>query len=604
MLIISTQGKHIIAKIGKGVSTELFNFMLNVLKLYRSTYRPASNDWLIKPSNYETIVEAMEEQVEVHVDNQQDIDKILSPPVEVKHSRLEFTKADLKVKPLLGKTPYERYQLEDIMRLTSFNRYALYNEMGTGKSYELLTAYDLRRRFQGIKKLVYVTASTGVINAKKELLKFTEVTEDEITIGNKDNRRPFDMLDKNIIIMNYRSFLLISDEYQKDINPKIKDYRKCPIPVDKWLQNQEGMLISDESHNISNPSARQSKALDLMKKFFEYRYEASGTPADIEVKFYNQLKFMDESLVRNLSFSDWKERYYNLGTRFSEFEPTSIKEHMKEELQKYVKMFSVRRFADDVLVIPPMEIRPIYVEMSPLHKDIYQGFTVDEINHISTGGALYNDDLKNVFPTLLMSLDCPDLLLKQEDLSPAMTRAIKKFKFKDHAKVEVLLDILKENEGEKIIIWCSHPHTGFQLQELLKEYNPLILNGETVPPKGMDLDAYKNYIRDQFCSADGPNILIAGFQVLNSAVTMIECSKQIIFEATYNYIEFQQALKRIHRAGQTKNVTGYHLIYDNSLDVARKKNLENKDFLNLNFFSDKYIQLNKLVDLFNMRGEV
>jgi len=252
------------------------------------------------------------------------------------------------------------------------------------------------------------------------------------------------------------------------------------------------------------------------------------------------------------------------------------------------------------LEIPKNYIKKIYLTMDgDVHRYIYEAFvrsTMDDVR-ARTGGLLTRDIL-NTFPFLQMALDNPDLLIEKHSdlLTPDLVSAIKSFDFEeDHVKVDTLKDILTEHVDEldeKGIVWIFHPDTAHKLAEILKDYNPLVLIGETE-------DELRSGILETFRKDKSHKILIASIPVLNTSVTLVEAKFQVYFERVYNYSQFTQSIARISRFGQDQETRTYILIYDNTIDVVLDINLSNKDVLNNKLLSKEFLTQNEWKAIFN-----
>lgn len=599
-----------------------FSGVLQTLKSNKCTYDPDTKTWDVPPAKFGTIYDKLcdSERIEVGTEVAAFVRNAPSKASGIKKYRTFLDRDNLKVKPIVGKHPYEDFQYEDLLNLTSRNRFALFNEQGTGKSYELTTALDYYRQNGKVGKIIFLTSNSGVYNIKREIEKFTDFDMSRVAIAGVKNREPFKD-DIDIVIMNYRSFLLVNDHYYYKAHPEKKltkeeredgekaklDYRKCPLPLAKWIGKKDAALVCDESHIIANPKARQSKVVMLASSFFEYRYEASGTPADKEEKYYTQLRVLDKSLVHDMSYQNWLDEYAVVGTRYSEWELDHFKPEMLPVLQKIVADNCVRRFADDVLDLPDNFYEPYYVEFSDLQREIYYTFVEDKLARIrGMEGGISTHTLKNSFQYLLLAIDNPTLLLTHEEKlnNPRLVKLIEEFNFqRDHSKLEALRDIIEKYPDSKIVVWNSHPSVADELALALKEYYPIVLNGETPIPKGMDGDEFKESVVKHFQESKKNRILIAGLQVLNTAVTIVESNVQIIYDCNFNFVEYSQALKRIHRIGQKRNVYTYAIVIDESIDVARKKNLDDKDYLNRNFLEERFLTQAQTTELFNLKGD-
>ena len=526
----------------------------------------------------------------------------------IKYFDTPFNRRDLLVPPIKGKEPYEFFQLEDIEMAFNTNRYAFFNDPGTGKTYEYMSVAMLQRKYRNAGKILFVTSNSGVYNMKKEFSKFTTIDPSLIAVGGVKNRRPFDDLAKEVIVCNYRSFLLIYNEYHKTKNGTYsKLHNKVLRAIAKWLGDKDGILILDESHNIANSQSQQTDAIDHVKDMFEYIYEGTGTPGDKLEKYYSQLKVLDETLVHCLSMTEWNSKYFEIGTKFNKSAVSEIKPNMIEPLQKIIKSVSSRRISEEVLNLPPHTYKKIYTEFSQEHRSIYEQIVVGALKEIQEEeGGVEARSVERMFPYLVMSVDYPAGLMKhfgEKITDSGLMNKISKFSFaKEHPKVQIVRDLLDDYDGEKFIIWTSHPAVGNELADIFKARKPFIINGETKPPKGMDKDEYKLYITEEFQKDPKRDLAIFSTQVMNSSLNIVKCRYQCVYDSSYNYVEMDQFMKRIYRLGQQKSVTTFVPLIDKSMDIVRRKIMEDKEFLNKYFLTDKYLDKGKLQALFSMEG--
>jgi SNF2 family DNA or RNA helicase len=279
-------------------------------------------------------------------------------------------------------------------------------------------------------------------------------------------------------------------------------------------------------------------------------------------------------------------------------------------LQKITKSVSSRRLAEDVLILPENYTKKIYTEFSTLHRTIYEQVITGALKELQDrDGAVEVKKVQQIFPYLIMAIDNPSELMKHfgdKITNPELIANIEKFKFeRDHAKLDITMDLLSDYSDEKMILWTSHPSVGFSLEKVLLKKKPFIINGETLVPKGYDRDSWKLKIVEDFQNDPKRNILIAGTQVMNSSLNIVKCHLQTIFDASYNYVELEQLVKRIHRIGQVKNVTTFVPLIDKSMDVLRRKMLEEKDYVNKFFLlsGDKFLTMGQLRTMFSMQGD-
>jgi hypothetical protein len=591
MVTIAVNDKMQITCTIRNTDSKTFYQIVSVIKMYKgSKYDPDNRQWILDATQLQAIFTALEQIGPVDYRKEKSYflslgNKYLQPLYPIK-KEIVFPSHYLKAPPITGKGIYKDFQLEDINTLYQAPTYALFNDTGTGKSYVLWSLMHIFRKENRCKKIVYVTSSSGVWDALSKIEKFTDFSKDEIIVGSKHIRNPFDYLDKNIIICNYRSFLLISDYYAK-LAGKTKKARTTAIPVETWLQGDAGCIILDESHNIAHYKARQTKALHHIKKFFKYRYIATGTPADKEEKYYSQLAFLNPSLVRNWGEWEWKNYYIEYQTDVT-----------KAELQTIVKNNCVRRIASEVLELPEHHVKPLFINLTDKHFEIYKSFAQAYFLQKFGSRAYFTyNKLYKCMPALMFALDYPQGI-KAPYISKTLVKEIESFHFeKHHKKVEILQDILSDYPDEKIIIWTIHPATSQELATIFVQYNPIVINGTLKVPSKMTKDEYKQQLVDEFRLNPERKMLIAGTQVLNSAITITESFVQVFFELDVTYTNVKQAIARIYRIGQNNDVHTFYLVANRTLDITRYELMQNNDFVNEKFLSEEYIDAKTVQDI-------
>jgi SNF2 family DNA or RNA helicase len=560
------------------VGKENFNLLVTYLKSIRSKFNKSSADWTISPSRLTAFVEYAEEFEVIDRVGYKTETELLSSLIK---PELKISEVRQLYKPDLVKLPLLDFQVEDAKKCINRNRFYLALKMGMGKSAILAAVIAHHRLYSNCDKVLFITSNTGVYNLKKELIKFINISADDIEIGNAYNKKCFET-SKPIVITSYDSFRRISDYYAREVNKNYSDkYQKPQIPLEDWIGSKQAILILDEAHKIGNHKSKQSNAIKVHADFFEYRYLASGTPADKIEKWYLQLKILDEALVKNLGFSEWLAEYAVLGTHFSEYQPQYYLHNKIKGLMEHLRANYVSfRKLEDHIKLPENLIRKIYVEMNPLQLEIYEEFITSSLSEIyEKCGSLDSRQVTNSFPYLSMALDNPQLLEKHSGkFSNKLNKNISKWDFlKDHAKIELCDELVEKHcdfEGQKIIIWTNHPSTADILKDRYKKYEPTVINGVTAKTNEL-----KTILVDQFRESKESKILIAGISVLSTSQTIVEAKAQIYFERNYNYTDFDQSKARIHRIGQNDQVNTYILLFDNSLDILQDKNLEDKDLI-------------------------
>ena len=483
--------------------------------------------------------------------------------------------------PIKGNPPHENFQLDAIRKGISQTRLAYFLSMGLGKTFLTITVLNQLFQDGDIDAVVIVAPPSGIYNWKRELLKFGNfLQEDNIMIsGANHNRNPLnlELFNIKVIIMTYRHYLTLSDDWYKSVRGKSsKAYTKPCIPWNKY--GTKRAIILDESHSIKNSKTRQSKVIHMHKNYFEYRYILTGTPTPNNfTEIYSQMNFLDTRIISK-SYWEWVKEIADLGNRFSSYAINYIYPEKQEEYEKIFSPWIIRHMAKDVIDLPELYIKPIYCSMSDVQKRIYQSLVNDTIYVMQEKeGRIIPTKLREKFPYISMACENPLLLrdrLSNDDL-------VSKFNFeRDHGKIEICDDLVNQylDDNQKVTIFDFHPLTLDLLAEHYKKYNPIVIHGQSAH------DNNRDDLVELFKTSNKHNMLIASFRVLATAINLVECNRIIYFSRDYSYLNWSQSIKRFHRIGQDDQVIINPLVFENSLDEYIEKVIITKSELDESLF--------------------
>ena len=587
--------------------------ILQTLKISNLNFNKDNKAWEGDVNSLDSVLGALFdiEPIEFDYGLEEEIEKDISDSFETEY----FDDADSLQESDLLLPPLKDFQFEDIRKGVSQSRLALFHDMGMGKAYISANIVDQHIRKGRIDKVLIVCPTEGLYNYRRELIRFSnEFTYDNVSIANRYNRKPFTDNAK-AVIMTYRTFLLISDDYYKEKNngKVVKNYRKPTIPFDTWGTTRA--IVTDESHNFANSTARQTKALHLHKDYFEFRYILTGTPTpNTFTQIYSQLKFIEPTLFSE-SYQQWIQRIANVGNRYSKWAVNYVYEDKMQEEEERFSPWVIRRRFHDYLDVPEAFIDKIYMELPELQSTIYKKLVEQELNVVKEeNGFLHPKKVIAKFPYISQALDDPILLKGKIDkmLSPELYNLVEnKWKFTDSMKYEMLeslLDKYIKQQSEKVVVFDFHPKILDALAENLDKYNPLVIHGQNTP-KGQEQNEFRDGLIEDFRNNPDRKLLIASSEVLKTAVNLQFCSKVIYYSRNYSYLTWSQTKGRFVRPGQDKVAVMHPFIYENSLDELLDKALEKKHSLNEGLFTqgrevkESYSQ-QEWKDIFTGKGEV
>lgn len=613
------------------ISGNNFADLIETLKYEHCLWNNTIKQWQAPISRYEDISQELlfaggkEEYLEITEQTKQQIEQYLNSLKELKFAseRRVYNKDLMHFDALPGKHPFENYQRQDLIQALNRNRYVFNWDMGLGKSWALTALIEHLRQYGCINKALIFSSTIGVWNVKAELLKFGKNQYDKdilvLTSSSEipyEKRNLFDINDYpyKTIIMTYDCFKSINNYYYDKSkgtksNPKpstSSKYKKSFVPFEEWAEGQKIGLFLDECHLLSNSGSRRSQIMMMNLKYFEYRYLFTGTLADKYQKLYVPCKILDSSLVKGLDYNTWLASYNEVGNKFSRYAVNPDKwdiEKITALNKQLVTNYGVKRDKKDCLDLPNHYIAPtIWIEMSDKQRAIYESFSNESARIIAQKAketnTNFSDRMENMFAFFQLAVDNPETILDSErfsDFSEDLQKLIKNFNYvKDYRKLEVLDAIISEKvdeEDKKGIIWCYHPKTIHSIVKRYEKYKPFVIdNTVKVDDRFSIVEAFKK---------SDSKILISSILLLNTSVTLTECSWQAYLEKTYNYVDYDQSLSRIYRPGQSETTTTYTIRYSNSIDSLQEENLASKGQIVQNIMNKQFVTQEEWSKIFN-----
>lgn len=629
-MVVITSNKQL-GIINLKVTGDNFQDTIETLKLNGVRFDKNTKLWYTNILNFDDIVTELNyegEVVEVSALTKKEIQDYKQELIELEVSKeRRISRWDLmNFPPLKGKHPYENYQSEDLSRALTRNRFLFNWDMGLGKSFSLAVLIENLRYYKLINKCLIFSTGVGVFNLKDELCKFGKnITAEEIFVVNSiTSLKDRDLFNPEkypyrILIMTYDTFKGVNNYYYDEAkgtksnpHPSQKvDYKSSYVPIKEWLEGFHGALFLDECHSLANPKSRRSEVIDMNLMYFKYRYEFTGTLADKYEKLYEPLKILDRSLVDGKSYNDWLKSYNEIGNKFSKYAVNPDKWNMEKigELNcRLLKDYASKRKMTDCLDLPlDYDVPTINIEMSSLHRKIYEEFVKQELRLANerklVGESTVKDSIMNMFGIFQLAcenVECIKTTPSFEKFPDELKSMIEKYDwFKDNSKVPVIEAVLEERvdeEDQRGIVWYYHPKTKDNLCKLLKKYNPIVIEAGQGPEIMASLiNTFKNNPKHK--------IIIASINIMNTSVTLTECKWNLYVERTFNYTIYSQSRGRIYRPGQAEVCRTYMMCFNKSIDNLQLQNLQQKGAVLESLLNKQIVDQNVWKMIFNANGK-
>lgn len=464
------------------------------------------------------------------------------------------------------KTTPRAYQLDGVKYGLANNKFLLGDEQGLGKTKQ---AIDIAVQRKGQFKHCLIVCCKNALkwnwraeiqthsNEKSRILGYKVKTNGKEDVGSIKER--YEDLCKD-----HREYFLITNiETLRDekIAKKIEDMCNKGII---------GMTVVDEIHMCKNPTSIQGKALHSCRSY--YKMALTGTPLmNSPLDIYQVLKWLDAEYH---SFTAFKNRYAIMGG----FNGYSVVGYRNlDELQNKLDAVMLRRKKEDHLKDLPEKIHiPVLVEMDDKQRNVYE-----EVKK----GIMENIDKIKSAPNPLAQLT----RLRQITGYPGIIST----HLTTSAKLEAMKDMTDEiiANGQKVIIFSNFTQVTTAAREMLKEYHPLLITGETK-------DGDRMPIVNEFQSNDDSKVIIGTIGAMGTGLTLTASSNIIFIDEPWNRATKDQAEDRIHRIGQTHSVSIYTLVTKDTIDERINSIVESKGAMSDYLVDNKNDDLTreKLVD--------
>lgn len=339
------------------------------------------------------------------------------------------------------------------------------------------------------------------------------------------------------------------------------------------------VLIADEAHATKNRKALRTQALygerldgsgimSLAKRV----WILTGTPMPNNAsEIYTHLRALAPDRVR---VEDGRLTYVQFVNRFCIVERKQFGMRVVErilgnknvvDLKNRLAGFYIRRRKEEVLKeLPPLQWGTIVLEPEPAYrrdlKKLEAGSEAQKIQMLlDAAAANHQGDGK-------LADEIMELMETNKRGLASLRRLL------GLAKVDPTIELVKnelENPG-KIILFCYHRDVIDRLATGLKEFNPVVIVGETTPA------ARQEHI-DKFQKDTETRVFIGQITATNSAITLTASDNVLLVEPSWNPAENAQAAARAHRIGQKSScVLARYVVLAGSLDEVIVKVLLRK----------------------------
>ena len=456
--------------------------------------------------------------------------------------------------------PYE-HQLKALEKSWASETYALFMEMGTGKSKVLVDNIAMLYDRGAIRGAVIV-APKGVYKNWDQIefpvhlpdhVEHTKVLwEPNIT---KKKQAELDTLfdgkdDLKILIINVEAFS----------TTKGLDFAHSFLNI--FLGR--ALIGIDESTTIKNPTAKRTKNILKIKDLAKYRRILTGSPVTKSpLDLYSQCKFLDPYHLGYGSYYAYRARYAHMLERNFGGRRVQIVGSYRRlpELSQKLEKFSYRVLKEDCLDLPEKVFTKRIVELTKEQDKAYKQLKDTALAILDNGKMM---STVNVMTQLMRLHQVTCGHFKADDGTITHLK---------NNRVDSLMELLEETEG-KVIIWANYVEDIKNIVGALKkaygEASTVEYHGSVDSPHRQDQIAL-------FQQKNGPTRYFVGNpQTGGYGITLTAANTVIYYSNNYDLEKRLQSEDRAHRIGQTGSVTYVDLIAEGTIDERIVKALRKK----------------------------
>lgn len=423
--------------------------------------------------------------------------------------------------------PYQQKGFEWMLLLAEAGAGAcLADDMGLGKTLQTISVLTHQLAQKATQRHLIVAPSSLIYNWSQELQKFAAHVKVLIYHGGGRSIQDVATGDYQVIITSYGTV-------RQDIE------EMCLIGF--------GTIVLDESHNIKNPAAQITKAVERLQSNF--RVALSGTPVmNNTFDLYAQMNFLLPGIFGSREF--FRREYADAIDHHRDVEKIKT-------LQRITAPFVLRRTKEQVASdLPEKTEMVMWCNMSDTQKRLY-----DEVKDSIRQSVFLNIESEGLGKSKLAVL-AGMLKLRQICNSPLLLPSEEQT-CNDSVKTDLLMNELQNNlKDQKVLVFSQFTTMLNLLAEKCKEegISYYHLDGSTPPEKRIEM---VNRFQEE---GNTHNVFLISLKAGNAGLNLTAAGYVFLFDPWWNTAVQQQAIDRTHRIGQTKNVFAYKMICKDTIE--------------------------------------
>lgn len=301
-------------------------------------------------------------------------------------------------------------------------------------------------------------------------------------------------------------------------------------------------VIYDESHKIKNPNGKASKFAHGMRKKARHVLLLSGTPMPHSpLDIFSQFKAAAPTIFGE-NFTAFRRRYAVIGPHGASH---VVGFQRLDELRERILPITFQA-SKDCLDLPEQMTEVVEVELSALAKKTYSQLATRFYAEVE------NDEITaaNALVKLLRLQQITGGFVPND--AGAMVEI-------DTSKREALFDLIEGMGDEPVVVFCRFSADIDSVRIVCDQ-----LSGDGRRVGFRELSGRENQLHDW--QEGGGQVLGVNIRSGGAGIDLTRARYCIFYSVGFSLGDFEQAINRVHRPGQGRPVTYYHLVAKKTVD--------------------------------------
>lgn len=324
--------------------------------------------------------------------------------------------------------------------------------------------------------------------------------------------------------------------------------QKNKMPFGDWAVSQKWDLICcDESHRIGKPNTNISKLCAKLHFSAKNRLCLTGTPlSHSPLDIFGQFRFLDPG-VFGTSWALFRSRYAVSG----HFGRDHVVAYQNEdELSTLMNLMTYHVKADDVLELPEVTHQKVRTTLSSKSLRVYQQLEKEMIASVGDGVITVDNAMVKMLRLQQITSGYLPVLNKKEEV------VLEKL---GDEKQKVLGDILVDvPKDEPVVVFCRFNEDLRRIEEIAKKTGR----------RYGEISGSRKDLTPHATMPDDVDLMGVQLQAGGVGIDLTRARIGVYYSIGYSLSDYLQSVARMHRPGQERPVSYYHITVKGTADEA------------------------------------